>query len=212
MGEGIIRRLEHYFRLSASPGGLITPPDPQDQIIVPAHLQRQERRAAVLIPIFIDQNNQNARIMLTRRTEHLRRHAGQISLPGGSVEPQDRDIIHTALREAEEETSLQASSVHIAGTLPALIMPTAYHVTPVVGLVREDVKIMPCPEEVAEIFFVPADILLDPAQYQIGSMTFQNRERKFRELHYKHYRIWGATAAILHHLAEQLAAPGTEAF
>jgi 8-oxo-dGTP pyrophosphatase MutT (NUDIX family) len=211
MGEGIVRRLEQYFRLSPSPGGLITPPDPQDRIILPDHLTaRQERHAAVLIPIFTDADGRNARIMLTRRTEHLRRHAGQISLPGGSVDPGDRDIIHTALREAEEETCLKPESVTIAGTLPALIMPTAYHVTPVVGLIRGEVSVTPCPNEVAEIFFVPADILLDPARYQISSMTFQNRRRKFREVHYEHYRIWGATAAILHHLAEQLTTPGAE--
>lgn len=211
MGEGIIRQLEQYFRLSPSPGGLITPPDPQDRIILPDHLTpRRERRAAVLIPIFTDADGQNARIMLTRRTEHLRRHAGQISLPGGSVDPGDHDIIHTALREAEEETCLKPESVTVVGTLPALIMPTAYHVTPVVGLIREEVCVAPCPNEVAEIFFVPADILLDPSQYQLASMTFQNRQRKFRELHYEHYRIWGATAAILHHLAEQLTTPGAE--
>ena len=204
MGEELIQRLEDFFQLSPSPSGLIKPPDPEDQILRPAsHIYgKPVRQAAVLIPIIA--SGPEPMIMLTRRTEHLRSHAGQISLPGGSRDPEGSDLIATALREAEEETRLPPEAVRIMGTLPALLMPSAFHVTPVVGLVRPDTPVTPCPNEVAEIFYAPASLILDPSQYRISSMEFQNRQRKFRELQFRHYRIWGATAAILHHLAEQL--------
>lgn len=206
MGETMLRRLESYFLLSPSPGGLILPPDPfeQNQASIFHGDGSPARRAAVLIPVVYTPDGRDSQIMLTRRTAHLRSHPGQISLPGGSVEPEDRDLIHTALREAEEETCLPAHAVKVIGTLPALLMSTAFHVTPVVGLVDADTPVAACPEEVAEIFYVPTTVLLNPDNYRISSMMFQNRERKFRELIYQDYRIWGATAAILHHLAEQI--------
>ncbi|MEX2334528.1 MAG: CoA pyrophosphatase, partial [Pseudohongiella sp.] len=162
------------------------------------------RHAGVLIPVIKAGAGTESRIMLTLRTQHLRSHAGQVSLPGGSAEAQDVDIIGTALREAEEETCLPAHAVQVMGTLPALIMPSAFHVTPVVGLVDADVKLQACPIEVAEIFYVPTSFLLNPKNYRVASMEFQNRERRFMETHYDGYRIWGATAAILHHLAKQI--------
>lgn len=165
------------------------------------------RNAAVLITFTKQLDNSpfnESHVMLTLRTAHLRRHAGQISLPGGSADPGDTDIIHTALREAEEETQLRAHQVTILGKLPALIMPSAFHVTPVVGLISPDLDLRACPDEVEEIFYVPAAVLLNPANYRINHMDFRGIQRRFWELQYGKYRIWGATAAILHHLAEQL--------
>lgn len=206
MNDGLIARLESFFRLSPSSTGLILPPDPAEHAYQPDQQidGRDMRRAGVLIPVIQGGAGGESRIMLTLRTKHLRSHAGQVSLPGGSAEPQDVDIIGTALREAEEETCLPSHAVQVIGTLPALIMPSAFHVTPVVGLVKAEVELKACPIEVAEIFYVPTAFLLNPKNYRIASMEFQNRERRFMETYFDGYRIWGATAAILHHLAKQI--------
>lgn len=208
MNDGLIARLENFFRLSPSSSGLILPPDPAEHGYRPDQQidGRNMRRAGVLIPVIQAAPGGESHIMLTLRTKHLRSHAGQVSLPGGSAEPQDPDIIGTALREAEEETCLPSQAVQVIGTLPALIMPSAFHVTPVVGLVNADVELRACPVEVAEIFYVPTAFLMNPKNYRIASMEFQNRERRFMETHFDGYRIWGATAAILHHLAKQIQA------
>lgn len=206
-GDNIVKRLEEYFRLSPEPSGLILPPDPAEHIWRPDGLihGKAVRRAAVLIPFVPPESSaDDYRIMLTLRTSHLRNHAGQVSLPGGSADATDRDIVHTALRETEEETYLSPEFVNVVGTLPALIMPSAYHVTPVVAVIRPGAQVKPAPEEVAEIFYVPVSLLLNPHNYQINSMMFQGRQRRFMELQFGQYRIWGATAAILHYLAKQL--------
>lgn len=208
MNDGLIARLESFFRLSPSSTGLILPPDPAEHDFRPDQQidGRLMRRAGVLIPVMPASPGGESRIMLTLRTKHLRSHAGQVSLPGGSAEPHDADIIRTALREAEEETCLPAHAVQVMGTLPALIMPSAFHVTPVVGLINAEAEaqLQACPVEVAEIFYVPTAFLLNPKNYRVASMEFQNRERRFMETHFDGYRIWGATAAILHHLAKQI--------
>lgn len=206
-GDSIVKQLEAYFLLSPSPSGLILPPDPAEHIWQPDGLiyGKAVRRAAVLIPVVPPASpSDDYRIMLTLRTSHLRNHAGQVSLPGGSADATDRDIIHTALRETEEETHLAPEYIKVVGTLPALIMPSAYHVTPVVGLIDPLAPVKPAPEEVAEIFYAPTSLLLNPENYRISTMLFQGRERRFMELQYGPYRIWGATAAILHYLAKQL--------
>ena len=206
-GDSIVKRLEAYFLLSPSPSGLILPPDPAEHIWQPDGLiyGKAVRRAAVLIPVVPPASpSDDYRVMLTLRTSHLRNHAGQVSLPGGSADATDRDIIHTALRETEEETHLAPEYIKVVGTLPALIMPSAYHVTPVVGLIDPLAPVKPAPEEVAEIFYAPTSLLLNPENYRISTMLFQGRERRFMELQYGPYRIWGATAAILHYLAKQL--------
>jgi hypothetical protein len=92
----------------------------------------------------------------------------------------------------------------VVGTLASLLMPSAFHVTPVVGVIDPNLPLRACPDEVEEIFYVPAAVVLNPDNYQISSMVWQNRERQFRELTVGRYRIWGATAAILHHLAQEL--------
>jgi len=206
MDSSIVQRLQHYFSLSPASTGLILPPDPADHLFHSEGLinGRPIRRAAVLIPVIKGDHQQESRIVLTLRTEHLRSHAGQVSLPGGSADPDDADIISTALREAEEETRLPRSAVQVIGTLSGLLMPSAYHITPVVGLINQPVELHAEPEEVAEIFTVPCSLLLNPDNYRTAFMQFQGRERQFLELHFDRFRIWGATAAILHHLALEL--------
>jgi len=206
MSEELISRLESHFRLRPSASGLMLPPDPDEHELSPDGLVygRPIRPAAVLVPVFRPKGGQPAQIMLTLRASHLRQHAGQVSFPGGATDPGDDGPIGTALRETREETRLPENAVEVVGTLPSLILPSAFHVTPVVGLIEPGPLPSPSLGEVAEIFYVPAQILMDPANYQVATMTFQGRERQFMEMHYGRYRIWGATATILHHLALQL--------
>lgn len=163
------------------------------------------RKAAVLIPITRWDCDNESHIVLTVRSENLRSHAGQISLPGGTRDAEDTDDIATALRESEEEIGLPASQVEVIGKLGDMALPSGFHITPILGLIQPGLNFTPAVEEVADIFQVPLDLVLDLDAYKASFMTFDDVERKILELHYEDYRIWGATAAILHHLAMQVA-------
>lgn len=166
------------------------------------------RKAAVLIPITRQDADNDSHIVLTVRSENLRSHAGQISLPGGTCDANDADDIATALRESEEEIGLLSSQVEIIGKLGDMALPSGFHITPVVGLIRPGLNFTAAPEEVADIFQAPLDLVLDLSAYKASFMTYNNVECKILELHYEDYRIWGATAAILYHLAKQVAKMG----
>jgi 8-oxo-dGTP pyrophosphatase MutT (NUDIX family) len=163
------------------------------------------RKAAVLIPITRQDAGNESHIVLTVRSENLRSHAGQISLPGGTRDADDADDIATALRESEEEIGLPASQVEVIGKLGDMALPSGFHITPIVGLIEPGLNFTAAPEEVADIFQAPLDLVLDLSAYKAAFMTYNNVERKILELHYEDYRIWGATAAILYHLAKQVA-------
>jgi len=162
------------------------------------------RSAAVLIPITRLCANNKSYIVLTVRSENLRSHAGQISLPGGTTEPEDNDEIHTALRESNEEIGLIPHQVEVLGKLGEMALPSGFRVTPVVGLIENNLAYAANPAEVADIFQVPLDLALNPDAYTRTSWENRNQQRAILELHYEDYRIWGATAAILHHLARRI--------
>lgn len=210
MTEVAIHHLESYFRLRPASSGLIAPPDPADRNLVPGtHVYGKPiRQAAVLVPLIHSPRSTTFNVLLTLRTKHLRSHAGQVSLPGGSVDADDKNAIATALRETEEEVAIHADQVRILGTMPSIILPSAYQVTPVVGVIdsRVAARAHPNPDEVAEIFEAPASLLFNPASYQLQRMQFRDQQRQFWELHFQQFRIWGATAAILHHLATEISA------
>ena len=163
------------------------------------------RRAAVLIPITRFQPNLESHIVLTVRSENLRNHAGQISLPGGSQAEHDSDEIATALRESEEEIGLAPHQVEIIGRLGEMALPSGFRVTPIVGIIDSGLDLKPCPHEVADIFHAPLNLVLDPSAYRHTEVMFNAKPRKILELIYEDYRIWGATAAILYHLAKEVA-------
>lgn len=166
--------------------------------------EKSFRRAAVLIPVITDLDE--AAIVLTLRTEHLSSHPGQVAFPGGTEDPGDAGPVHTALRESEEEIGLPADAVRVIGRLGELLMPSGYCVTPIVGLLSARTPLVASPREVAHIFRVPLRLALDPTQYQRCKVTYQDTEREILEMHFESYRIWGATAAILHHLACEIQA------
>lgn len=162
------------------------------------------RKASVLIPITRHRPGKNSEIVLTVRSENLNSHPGQISLPGGSEEAIDSDVVATALRESEEEIGLAQGNVEILGRLGDIALPSGFQITPIVGLIEPDLKFVPCPIEVAEIFHAPLSLLMNPDSYNSTSMTYDNQARRILELQFEQYRIWGATAAILYHLAQMI--------
>ena len=156
------------------------------------------REAAVLIPFHMLPDSDEPQILLTLRPTWLRSHAGQVSLPGGTREERDADARATALRECEEEIGTPADRIEVIGELGPVSLPSGYRITPVVGILPPDSRIRPCPIEVETVFHAPASLLLDPGRYRRYQMTWRDRPRDVLELQFGEFRIWGATAAILH--------------
>lgn len=162
------------------------------------------RAAAVLVPIVLREPAPT--VLLTRRTAHLHHHPGQVSFPGGRVEPQDGSPVDTALRETEEETGLVRRHVELLGSLPLYRTGTGFEVTPVVGLVTPPFALTPDPFEVAEVFEVPLAFLLDAANHQRHQVTVRGARREYYAMPYGDYFIWGATAGMIVSLHRFLAA------
>jgi 8-oxo-dGTP pyrophosphatase MutT (NUDIX family) len=160
--------------------------------------------AAVLLPLVL---RQEAHVLLTQRTHHLTRHAGQVAFPGGRADASDISLVETALRETQEETGIDPAFVTVAGFLDAYETGTGYAILPVVGLLSDGFALSPHAVEVAEIFEVPLSFLLDPANKQQQSREFQGRRRSFYSFTYEGHYIWGATAAMLLNFAERITAP-----
>lgn len=200
-------RFEHLLRYFQKAPGADPDPIPHPDAGVNRLLQggsHSLRRASVLIPVTRHGPDHDSQVVLTVRSENLKSHAGQISLPGGSWEARDPDSIATALRESEEEIGLEQHRVEVIGKLGDMALPSGFRITPIVGVIDHGIDFVPCPIEVADIFQVPLDLLLDTRAYRTSVMTYQDRPRKILEVLYEDYRIWGATAAILFHLAEQI--------
>ena len=159
--------------------------------------------ASVLFPIVLRQSGPS--VLLTQRTAHLKDHPGQISFPGGRVEPADASPAATALREAQEEIGLAARHVEILGYLPEYRTGTGFRVTPVVAVVKPPFDLRPEPGEVAEIFEVPFSFLMDSANHQQHSQHYRGKLRHYFAMPYGEYFIWWATAGIIVTLARALA-------
>ncbi len=162
------------------------------------------RPASVLVPVVAHPGAPS--VLLTRRTDRLQDHAGQVSFPGGGREPQDPDPVATALRETEEEIGLGRERVEVVGYLGGYLTISGYAVTPVVGLVRPGFSLSTDPLEVAEVFEVPLAFLLDPAHRQVQSRRVGNEEVGFYVFNYGEHVIWGATAAMLVNFLDTLKA------
>lgn len=168
---------------------------------------REPAEAAVLVPLV--RRDHALHVLLTRRTEQLRDHAGQISFPGGRSEPEDHDAVATALREAWEEVGLAPGQVEVIGRMPVYTTVTRFLVTPVVGLVQPDYRLSLQASEVAEAFEVPLGFLMDPANHHRHHFQSEGQSRQFLSMPWvrpdapsgaRPYFIWGATAAMLRNL------------
>jgi 8-oxo-dGTP pyrophosphatase MutT (NUDIX family) len=143
-------------------------------------------------------------LILTQRTAHLQDHAGQISFPGGRIDPEDATAEAAALREAREEIGLDAARISLLGRLDTYETRTGFEVVPVLGLVTPPFTVRPDPYEVADVFEVPLAFVLDPANHQRHSREFKGAERHFYALPFGDRYIWGATAGMLINLYEIL--------
>lgn len=143
-------------------------------------------------------------VLLTRRTEHLPTHAGQISFPGGRVEADDASVVAGALRETEEELGIAPALVRPLGLLDVYATISAYAVTPVVGWVDPALVLRPDAREVDEAFEVPLRFLLDRSNLQREERHFRGRMRGYYVYRYGPHTIWGATAGMLVNLMERL--------
>ncbi|KGQ19808.1 putative nudix hydrolase YeaB [Lysobacter dokdonensis DS-58] len=175
------------------------------------------REAAVLVGLVT--RDEGWQVLLTRRTDALRHHAGQVSFPGGRIEPDDADAIAAALRESREEIGLLAAQASPVGFLDPLCTITGFRVSPLVALVDPEFVPRPDPGEVAEVFEVPLEYVLDPGNLNtLDVATFLGRPIpggrprqvfEFVDRGNPGQRIWGATASILYNLRERISAAGS---
>lgn len=164
----------------------------------------QLRESAVLVPLFVRAELPHA--LFTRRPSTLRTHAGQISFPGGSRDPEDATPLHTALRETEEELGIARAQVEILGMLDEIPTITEFRIAPFVGVIPGDGAYRPNPDEIAEVLEVPLPHLLHEATVRVEQYEVRGKMRDVYFYEWQGHTIWGATARILRDLLTVLAA------
>ncbi|PCG13323.1 CoA pyrophosphatase [Sphingomonas adhaesiva] len=169
-----------------------------DQDDLPGH--EAMAAAAVLVPIT---DRPRPGLILTQRTETLRKHAGQVAFPGGRIDPGE-DAVAAALREADEEIALPRDAVRVIGAADRYRTGTGFSITPIVAIVPPDLALIPSEAEVASVFEVPLDFVLDSANHRAVSAMWQGRERHYYEMIWQDRRIWGATAGMIVNLSRRL--------
>jgi 8-oxo-dGTP pyrophosphatase MutT (NUDIX family) len=159
--------------------------------------------AAVLVPVIL---GSPPAILLTKRNAHLNQHGGQVSFPGGRIDADDPDAEAAALREAQEEIALDPSQVQVLGRMADYVTGTGYRITPVLGLLPPGLALRPAPDEVEAVFELPIGVLLDPDAPKRRRHHVRGVWREYWVWPHPEHYIWGATAAILVHLAQKLRA------
>lgn len=177
--------------------------DTGDHILNPgidlfAHWEKPPRDAAVLIGL--RNSDAGPSVMLTQRTGHLNSHAGQVAFPGGKIDPEDKGPVDAALREAYEEIGLDPLLARPLGSLAPYFTGSGYRIIPVVAAIDEPVSYVPNPNEVEDVFEVPFQFLMDPANHQKQSRVWNGQRRYFYEMPFADRYIWGVTAGIIRSL------------
>jgi 8-oxo-dGTP pyrophosphatase MutT (NUDIX family) len=169
---------------------------------VRATLTTRRTPAAVLVPLV--ERPEGLTVLLTERATTLKDHAGQISFPGGRVEPDDADEWHAALREAQEEIGLSPALVEFAGYLPDHVVISGFRVTPVVGFVRPEYQLQIAAAEVHDVFEVPLSYILDAANHKSRRRKIGELSIDVHDIPWGGRNIWGATAGMLMTFRRQL--------
>lgn len=164
------------------------------------------RAAAVLVPLVVRQDELT--VLLTRRTDDMPSHPGQVAFPGGKIDEGDDGPVGAALRETHEETGLEQKFVETCGFLDIYETRTGFRICPVVALVRPGFSLQPEAGEVAEIFEVPLGFLMNPANHQRHGREWEGKKRWFYAMPYERHYIWGATAGMLRNFYDRVYAPG----
>lgn len=193
--------------LVAALHALATPPDGPGWNLAELHdLLPAGDFAAAAVLVGLVPRSGGTQVLLTRRTDGLRHHGGQVSFPGGRIESSDRDAVAAAIRETVEEIGVPPVQIAPLGFLDPLATITGFRVLPVVAMLSPDYIALPDPAEVADVFEVPLAYLLDPANLAVHTFELRGRPREVWEFRYPAQRIWGATASILLNLRERLQA------
>lgn len=160
----------------------------------PWRLRTRGREAGVLVALT---DCADPEVILTLRSPHLSTHSGEISFPGGKRDPQDSDLLATAMREAEEEVALSQGQVEVIGSLGQVVSKHRLQVTPWVGVVAANQPLSANPDEIAEIYRVPLSFLLEPGNRTMQAITFAGQVRPVPAWRWQGEVIWGLTAYIL---------------
>lgn len=176
-------------------GGWIADLNPEQAAALRGHLPHTFARAAVMVPIV--ERPEGLTVLLTERASHLKHHPGQISFPGGRIEPTDAGPWEAAVRETREEIGLAAEFASLAGYLHDHVVLTGYLITPAVAFVRPGFELALDVTEVRDVFEVPLDFVLDPAHHVPRKRVFGGHEFLTHDIPYGDRHIWGATAGML---------------
>ena len=153
--------------------------------------------SAVLVTLRAITDADGFELVLTRRTDDLPSHAGQVSFPGGGTKETDEGPVITALRETHEELGIEPQQVEVIGFLDHLNTITGFHVVPVVGVIPANIELAPSEHEVARVFAVPLDVFLEDSNWIEKIHTYKGSEITMKELHWHGENIWGATAYMI---------------
>lgn len=171
-----------------------------------AHFADADRTAQAAVLIAITDRPQPG-LILTQRPQGMRDHPGQVAFPGGKLNPGE-DAVTAALREAHEELSLDPQNVRVIGATDRYHTGTGFDITPIVAVVPPDLDLTPDPREVEAWFEAPLSLLLRSENWQEQEVFWRGNTRKYLELHYKGFRIWGVTAAIIANLSRRIGTEG----
>ncbi|WP_428772401.1 CoA pyrophosphatase [Vibrio sp.] len=178
-------------------------PYPNDVLRRVAHLRNQPLRKAAVLIGFVERP-QGLQVLFTKRAKHLKHHPGQVCFPGGRYEESDASLVDTALRETFEEVGIAPKLVDVFGAMPQLTTISRFSVTPYLAFINSDYQPDIDVNEVAEIFEVPIEVILDPYHLHSSAFNVGGQLHRIFGINYQGHFIWGVTAQIIHALQRQL--------